>query len=171
MYQPLKGAAGNSSPPQSNMRDDTAGRPYHCRSSSSNHLYLEEVMSFVRLIWYTVLPISSCSPTSTLSYSSSHFSLFLDFLLQCTYTQHSVNQSLPFLSILLCGAQHWLIKELTCIFFIFVFICVHIEQVLRLQYSLQWYEDAAYILWGMCYQPWFSWLNAKQWNIHFMGLK
>ena len=41
MYQPLKGAAGNSSPPQSNNMLETAGKQYQRKSRFSNHLYLD----------------------------------------------------------------------------------------------------------------------------------
>lgn len=38
MYQPLKGAAGNSTPPTSKSMADTAGRTYQRRPRSANHL-------------------------------------------------------------------------------------------------------------------------------------
>lgn len=41
IYQPLKGAAGNSNPPTSNNMLETAGNAYHCKFSSENHGYLK----------------------------------------------------------------------------------------------------------------------------------
>ena len=41
MYQPLKGAAVNSRPPQSNIMLDTPGTAYHSKPMSLNHSYLK----------------------------------------------------------------------------------------------------------------------------------
>lgn len=52
MYQPLKGAAGNMSPPQSNTRHATAGRAYHFKPISANHGNLK--YTNILLLYYTL---------------------------------------------------------------------------------------------------------------------
>ena len=47
-YHPLKGHAQNCTPPQFNNRFATAGRAYHLRPKSENHLYLKVMYKYAK---------------------------------------------------------------------------------------------------------------------------